>query len=236
MHMNETAAAHVLEVNNIEVIYNKVVQALRGLSLAVPRGQIVALLGSNGAGKSTTLKAISGLLALEDGVVESGSIHFNGQPTAAVAPQQLVRNGLSHVMEGRRVFEDLTVEENLVAATYALTGRSGATPDFDLVYSYFPRLHERRKGLAGELSGGEQQRVAIARAISHKPKLIFADEPTAALDMPTGLAVMNLFKELVHTDGLTIVMTTHDTAMMEQCDVVYTLDDGRITDVRKQVE
>ena len=94
------------------------------------------------------------------------------------------------------------------------------------------RMHHR----PGELSGGEQQRVAIARAISHKPKLIFADEPTAALDMPTGLAVMNLFKELVHTDGLTIVMTTHDTAMMEQCDVVYTLDDGRITDVRKQVE
>jgi len=162
--MTQPTPAHVLEVNNIEVIYNKVVQALRGLSLAVPRGQIVALLGSNGAGKSTTLKAISGLLALEDGVVESGSIHFNGQPTAALAPQQLVRNGLSHVMEGRRVFEDLTVEENLVAATYALTGRKDATPDFDLVYSYFPRLHERRKGLAGYLSGGEQQRPLAARS------------------------------------------------------------------------
>ena len=97
-------------------------------------------------------------------------------------------------------------------------------------------LSARKNSVLGQLSGGEQQRVAIARAISHKPKLIFADEPTAALDMPTGLAVMNLFKELVHTDGLTIVMTTHDTAMMEQCDVVYTLDDGRITDVRKQVE
>ena len=146
---------NVLEVNNIEVIYNKVVQALRGLSLAVPRGQIVALLGSNGAGKSTTLKAISGLLALEDGELKSGSILFNGQPTATLAPQQLVRQGLSHVMEGRRVFEDLTVEENLVAATYALSGRNGVKPDFDLVYSYFPRLHERRKGLAGYLSGGE---------------------------------------------------------------------------------
>jgi branched-chain amino acid transport system ATP-binding protein len=143
--MTEKATDHVLEVNNIEVIYNKVVQALRGLSLAVPRGQIVALLGSNGAGKSTTLKAVSGLLALEDGELESGSILFNGQSTAALAPQQLVRSGLSHVMEGRRVFEDLTVEENLVAATYALTGREGAAkPDFDLVYQYFPRLHERR--------------------------------------------------------------------------------------------
>ena len=164
--MTQPTPANVLEVNNIEVIYNKVVQALRGLSLAVPRGQIVALLGSNGAGKSTTLKAVSGLLALEDGTVESGSIHFNGQPTAALAPQQLVRNGLSHVMEGRRVFEDLTVEENLVAATYALTGRKDATPDFDLVYSYFPRLHERRKGLAGYLSGGEQQTLGLS------PKLV----------------------------------------------------------------
>ena len=179
--MTQPTPANVLEVNNIEVIYNKVVQALRGLSLAVPRGQIVALLGSNGAGKSTTLKAISGLLALEDGVVESGSIHFNGQPTAAVAPQQLVRNGLSHVMEGRRVFEDLTVEENLVAATYALTGRKDATPDFDLVYSYFPRLHERRKGLAGYLSGGEQQMLAIGRALMTNPHLLILDEATEGL-------------------------------------------------------
>ena len=179
--MTQPTPANVLEVNNIEVIYNKVVQALRGLSLAVPRGQIVALLGSNGAGKSTTLKAVSGLLALEDGTVESGSIHFNGQPTAALAPQQLVRNGLSHVMEGRRVFEDLTVEENLVAATYALTGRKDATPDFDLVYSYFPRLHERRKGLAGYLSGGEQQMLAIGRALMTNPSLLILDEATEGL-------------------------------------------------------
>lgn len=146
--MTEQPTDKVLEINNIEVIYNKVVQALRGLSLAVPRGQIVALLGSNGAGKSTTLKAVSGLLALEDGLLASGSVRYNGQSTAQYAPQQLVRLGLSHVMEGRRVFEDLTVEENLVAATYALTGRHQVKPDFDLVYSYFPRLHERRKGLA----------------------------------------------------------------------------------------
>ena len=180
--MTQKATDHVLEVNNIEVIYNKVVQALRGLSLAVPRGQIVALLGSNGAGKSTTLKAVSGLLALEDGQLESGSILFNGQSTAALAPQQLVRSGLSHVMEGRRVFEDLTVEENLVAATYALTGRKEAPkPDFDIVYSYFPRLHERRKGLAGYLSGGEQQMLAIGRALIAQPQLILLDEPSLGL-------------------------------------------------------
>ncbi|MCT9811468.1 ABC transporter ATP-binding protein [Acidovorax sp. Be4] len=179
--MPQQAPDLVLEVNNIEVIYNKVVQALRGLSLAVPRGQIVALLGSNGAGKSTTLKAISGLLALEDGALASGSILFNGSPLTQLAPQQLVRRGLSHVMEGRRVFEDLTVEENLVAATYALTGRPGAKPDFDLVYTYFPRLHERRKGLAGYLSGGEQQMLAIGRALIAQPELILLDEPSLGL-------------------------------------------------------
>lgn len=180
--MSPQAATNVLEVNNIEVVYNKVVQALRGLSLAVPRGQIVALLGSNGAGKSTTLKAVSGLLALENGELESGTVRFNGHSTAGVAPQQLVRQGLSHVMEGRRVFEDLSVEENLVASTYALTGRRGAVkPDFDIVYGYFPRLHERRKGLAGYLSGGEQQMLAIGRALIAQPELILLDEPSLGL-------------------------------------------------------
>ena len=171
----------VLDVNNIEVVYNKVVQVLRGLSLSVPRGQIVALLGSNGAGKSTTLKAISGLLPLEDGAMPAGQIVFDGQPTAGEAPQRLVRRGLAHVMEGRRIFEDLTVEENLVAATYACAGRRAAPRDFDAVYSYFPRLHERRKGLAGYLSGGEQQMLAIGRALVADPRLILLDEPSLGL-------------------------------------------------------
>ncbi|MGE8591065.1 MAG: ATP-binding cassette domain-containing protein, partial [Alcaligenes sp.] len=134
----------MLDINNIEVVYNKAVQVLRGLSLSVPAGSIVALLGSNGAGKSTTLKAVSGLLDLEDGELVRGHIAFNGGDTAGTKPQNLVRAGLAHVMEGRRVFEDLTVEENLVAATYALTGRPDARVDFDLVYGYFPRLFERR--------------------------------------------------------------------------------------------
>ena len=180
--MTPTPPVNVLEVNNIEVVYNKVVQALRGLSLAVPRGQIVALLGSNGAGKSTALKAVSNLLPLEDGLLASGSIGFDGQDTAALAPQQLVRHGLSHVMEGRHVFEDLTVEENLVASTYALSGRAGAAkPDFDSVYQYFPPLYERRKGLAGYLSGGEQQMLAIGRALIAQPTLILLDEPSLGL-------------------------------------------------------
>ena len=139
----------VLEIRNIEVVYNKAVQVLRGLSLAVPRGEVVALLGSNGAGKSTTLKAVSNLLALQDGALTRGEIRYDGAPIAGRAPHALVRAGLLHVMEGRHVFEDLTVEENLVAAGYALTGRTDTRVDFDRVYGYFPRLHERRRNLAG---------------------------------------------------------------------------------------
>jgi len=171
----------ILEVNNLDVVYNKAIQVLRGLSLAVPRGQIVALLGSNGAGKSTTLKAISNLLALQDGAVTAGTVRFDGRDTAALAPHALVRAGLFHVMEGRHVFEDLTVEENLVAGTYALTGRRAVRADFDRVYDYFPRLHERRRGLAGYLSGGEQQMLAIGRALVAEPTLMLLDEPSLGL-------------------------------------------------------
>jgi branched-chain amino acid transport system ATP-binding protein len=184
------AAGAILEVNSIEVVYNKAVQVLRGLSLAVPRGQVVALLGSNGAGKSTTLKAVSGLLALEDGAMPRGQVRFDGADTAGRGPHELVRAGLFHVMEGRRVFEDLTVEENLVAATYALTGRKAAKADFELVYGYFPRLHERRRGLAGYLSGGEQQMLAIGRALVAKPQLMLLDEPSLGL---SPMLVENIF-------------------------------------------
>ncbi|HEY0878772.1 MAG TPA: ABC transporter ATP-binding protein [Zeimonas sp.] len=175
----------VLEVENLEVIYNRAVQALHGLSLSVPRGAIVALLGSNGAGKSTTLKAVSNLLALEDGERTRGAVRFEGTDTARRRPHQLVRAGLFHVMEGRRVFEDLTVEENLLSATYALSGRGAegrsARDRFELVYEYFPRLHERRRGLAGYLSGGEQQMLAIGRALVASPTLMLLDEPSLGL-------------------------------------------------------
>ena len=226
--MTQPTPAHVLEVNNIEVIYNKVVQALRGLSLAVPRGQIVALLGSNGAGKSTTLKAVSGLLALEDGLLASGSVRYNGQSTAQYAPQQLVRLGLSHVMEGRRVFEDLTVEENLVAATYALTGRNQVKPDFDLVYSYFPRLHERRKGLAGYLSGGEQQMLAIGRALIAEPQLMLLDEPSLGL---APLVIKQMFEAIqrINAAGTTVLLAEQNAyAALKIAHRAYVMESGRI--------
>ncbi|QKV54823.1 ABC transporter ATP-binding protein [Comamonas antarctica] len=223
----------VLEVNNIEVIYNKAVQALRGLSLAVPRGQIVALLGSNGAGKSTTLKAISGLLALENGALASGSILFDGLPVAQLAPQQLVRRGLSHVMEGRRVFEDLTVEENLVAASYALTGRSSgrpdARPDYDLVYSYFPRLHERRKGLAGYLSGGEQQMLAIGRALIAEPTLILLDEPSLGLSPRLVEDIFGIIARINAERGTSMLLVEQNaTVALAVAHRGYILENGKI--------
>jgi len=227
--MNLPRKDHVLEVNNIEVIYNKVVQALRGLSLVVPRGQIVALLGSNGAGKSTTLKAISGLLALEDGELKSGSILFNGQTTARQEPQQLVRQGLSHVMEGRRVFEDLTIEENLVAATYALTGRKDAKPDFDLVYTYFPRLYERHKSLAGYLSGGEQQMLAIGRALIAQPQLILLDEPSLGLSPKLVEDIFGIIARINAEQGVSMLLVEQNaTVALAVAHSGYIMENGKI--------
>ena len=232
--MTQKATDHVLEVNNIEVIYNKVVQALRGLSLAVPRGHIVALLGSNGAGKSTTLKAVSGLLALEDGTLDAGTILFNGQSTAQHAPQQLVRAGLSHVMEGRRVFEDLTVEENLIAATYALTGRphtahGAPKPDFDLVYEYFPRLHERRKGLAGYLSGGEQQMLAIGRALIAQPQLILLDEPSLGLSPKLVEDIFTIIARINAERGTSMLLVEQNaTVALAVAHSGYIMENGKI--------
>jgi len=179
-----------LAIDNIEVVYHHSVQVLRGLSLVVPQGQIVALLGSNGAGKTTTLKAVSGLLPLEVGEVRAGAIRFEGERVDAVAPHLLARRGLAHVREGRHVFEDLTVDENLVAATYALIGRR-EKPDPGLIYEYFPQLKDRRAQRAGYLSGGEQQMLAIGRALLGKPRLMLLDEPSLGL---APLVVDDIFK------------------------------------------
>ncbi len=207
------SAAPILEVNNIEVVYNKSVQVLRGLSLAVPRGQVVALLGSNGAGKSTTLKAVSGLLALEDGEMPKGSVQFDGATTARRAPHELVRAGLFHVMEGRHVFEDLTIEENLVAATYALTGRRMARADFDLVYQYFPRLHERRRGLAGYLSGGEQQMLAIGRALIARPTLMLLDEPSLGLSPVLVESIFGIIRRINAEQGVSMLLVEQNASV-----------------------
>ena len=169
-------------VNNVEVIYDHVILVLKGVSLAVPKGAIVALLGANGAGKSTTLKAISNLLLAERGKVTKGSVEFMGERVDGLSPSDLVRRGCIQVMEGRHCFGHLTVEENLLTGAYT---RSGGAPvikrDLDMVYGYFPRLKERRLSLAGYISGGEQQMVAIGRALMSKPKMMLLDEPSMGL-------------------------------------------------------
>ena len=171
----------MLTLKNVEVIYDDVILVLKGLSLHVPKGKIVALLGSNGAGKSTTLKAISGLLEAEDGEVTDGAIELDGERIDRLSPEDVVRRGIFQVMEGRRVFEDLTVDENLVMGGYTRRDRAGLRRDHDLCFDYFPRLKERRKKLAGYLSGGEQQMVAIGRALMARPRLILLDEPSLGL-------------------------------------------------------
>ena len=180
---NGTTRSVLLEVNNVEVIYDHVILVLKGVSLSVPEGSIVALLGANGAGKTTTLKAISNLLRAERGEVTKGSIHYRGERVHALNPSELVRRGLIQVMEGRHCFAHLTVEENLLtgAFTRAREGRARVAEELELVYRYFPRLKERRRAIAGYTSGGEQQMTAIGRALMSKPKMILLDEPSMGL-------------------------------------------------------
>jgi branched-chain amino acid transport system ATP-binding protein len=220
----------LLEIDNIEVVYNKAVQVLRGLSLRVRHGAIVALLGSNGAGKSTTLKSVSGLLALENGEVTAGEIRFKGRSLKGVAPEKLVRGGLFHVMEGRRVFEDLTVEENLVAATYALSGRKNSLNDsYELVYDYFPLLRDRRKQLAGYLSGGEQQMLALGRALIAQPELIMLDEPSLGLAPQLVEEIFTIIARINREQGTAILLVEQNAAVsLAIASYGYIMENGKI--------
>ena len=173
-----TAPAPILDVANIEVIYNSVALVLKGVSLSVPEGGVVALLGANGAGKTTTLKAISNLLRAERGEVTKGAIRFKGERVDRLSPNDLVRRGAIQVMEGRHCFGHLTIEDNLLTGAFTRRdGRAAIARDLEAIYTYFPRLRQRRTALAGYTSGGEQQMCAIGRAMMSRPKMILLDEP-----------------------------------------------------------
>jgi branched-chain amino acid transport system ATP-binding protein len=218
----------MLVLNNIEVIYNDVVLVLKGLSLEVPEGRIVALLGSNGAGKSTTLKAISGLLKPENGEVTDGEILFQGQPIHKKDAAEIVRMGIFQVMEGRRVFEHLTVEENLRAGAYTQSPRHFGN-DLALVYDYFPRLKERRNQVAGFLSGGEQQMLAIGRALMAHPKLIMLDEPSLGLAPLLVAEIFEIIQRINREQGTTILLVEQNARLaLEAAHHAYIMENGRI--------
>jgi branched-chain amino acid transport system ATP-binding protein len=219
----------MLVLKNVEVVYDDVILVLKGLSLEVPRGKIVALLGSNGAGKSTTLKAISGLLHAEEGEVTDGAIELDGERIDRLAPEEIVRRGVFQVMEGRRVFEDLTIDENIEMGAYTRRDRGNLRRDRDLVFEYFPRLRERRKKLAGYLSGGEQQMLAISRALMARPRLILLDVPSLGL---APLLVREIFEILVRVnrDSQTSFLLVEQNANLALgiADYGYIMENGRI--------
>lgn len=218
-----------LEVNNIEVVYHHTIQVLRGLSLAVPEGEIVALLGSNGAGKSTTLKAISGFLPLENGALASGSIRFDGRDISRTPPHQLVRRGLFQVMEGRRVFEDLTVEDNLRVASLALSGRGEAPLSFDAVYEYFPLLRALHRQRAGYLSGGEQQMLAIGRALVARPRMMLLDEPSLGLAPKLVEEIFGIIQRINRERKVSMLLVEQNAAMaLSLASYGYIIENGRI--------
>jgi len=220
----------ILSLNNIEVIYDKVALAIKGVSVEVPQGGMVALLGANGAGKSTTLKSISGLLQSERGEVTRGDIHFMGQDIAGLAPQARVKLGIVQVLEGRRVFEHLTPDENLVAAS-AVVGSSRAemNRNRDMVYAYFPRLHQRRTAQSGFLSGGEQQMLAIGRALMTRPKLLMLDEPSLGLAPFLVAEIFDIVKSINQQEGLSVLLVEQNAiAALEVVSHGYLLENGRI--------
>ena len=227
--MTENGGA-LLAVSNIEVIYDHVILVLKGVSFSVPQGGIVTLLGANGAGKSTTLKAISNLLRAERGEVTKGTIEYMGKPIENLGANALVKRGVIQVMEGRHCFEHLTIEENLLTGAHTRSdGRGRVNDDLELVYSYFPRIKERRKAQAGYISGGEQQMTAIARALMARPNLILLDEPSMGLAPQLVEEIFEIVKRLNQNEKVSFLLAEQNVNMaLRYADHGYVLENGRI--------
>ena len=219
----------VLIVNNIEVVYSHVILVLKGVSLKVKKGGITALLGGNGAGKSTTLKSISNLLASERGEVTKGSVSYSNEYIHDLDPSQLVKKGVIQVMEGRHCFEHLTVEENLLTGAYTRTNNKEVKEDLERVYNYFPRLRDRRTSLAGYTSGGEQQMIAIGRALMAHPTMILLDEPSMGLAPQLVKQIFEIVAEINRKEGVTILLAEQNTNMaLQYAEYAYILENGRV--------
>jgi branched-chain amino acid transport system ATP-binding protein len=223
-------AKPILAVKNIEVIYDHVILVLKGVSLDVKQGGVVALLGANGAGKSTTLKSISNLIRSERGEVTKGAIEFKGERVDGLTPNALVRRGCIQVMEGRHCFGHLTVEENLLTGSFTRRdGRSAIAADMDMVYEYFPRLKERRGSLAGYISGGEQQMTAIGRALMSRPTMVLLDEPSMGLAPQLVEEIFEIVKRLNTEQGVSVLLAEQNTNMaLKYATYGYILENGRV--------
>ena len=227
---DQTETDTLLEVNNIEVIYNHVILVLKGVSLTVSKGGITALLGGNGAGKTTTLKAISNLLRSERGEVTKGSILYKGEKIQDSNPADLVKSGVIQVMEGRHCFEHLTVEENLLTGAYTRKeNKMSIQSDLEMVYSYFPRLKQRRKSQAGYTSGGEQQMCAIGRALMSKPETVLLDEPSMGLAPQLVEEIFEIVKKLNEIEGVSFLLAEQNTNVaLRFAHFGYILESGRV--------
>jgi len=223
-------AATLLSVNNIEVVYDHVILVLKGVSLEVPEKGIVALLGANGAGKTTTLKSISNLLMAERGNITKGTIEYQGEPIQGLSANQLVKRGVIQVMEGRRCFEHLTVEENLLTGAFTRSdGASLIRQDLDLVYSYFPRLKDRRNSTSGYTSGGEQQMTAVGRALMARPKMILLDEPSMGLAPTLVEEIFEIMQQLNEKEQVTFLLAEQNTNIaLRYSHYGYILENGRV--------
>ncbi|MDA1325574.1 MAG: ABC transporter ATP-binding protein [Proteobacteria bacterium] len=219
----------LLDVNNIEVIYDHVILVLKGVSLSVPEGGIVALLGANGAGKTTTLKAISNLLRGERGEVTKGAIIYNGERVDTLMPDALVKRGVVQVMEGRHCFEHLTVDDNLLTGAYTRKNSADIRRDLEMVYGYFPRLKERFRSQAGYTSGGEQQMIAIGRALMARPRMILLDEPSMGLAPQLVEEIFEIVDQLNKQEGVTFLLAEQNTNIaLRHADYGYILENGRV--------
>ena len=225
-----SASENILELKNVRVVYDNVILALHDVTLNVPKGKIVALLGGNGAGKSTTLKSISTMLASERGKVTGGSINYDGNSIENQNPSQMVNMGMVQVLEGRRCFGHLTVEENIISGAYSRKlSRGDINQELEKIYGYFIRLKERRKSQAGFTSGGEQQMIAVARAMMAKPKMLLLDEPSMGLAPQLVAEIFNIVKELNEKEGVSVLLAEQNTNVaLKNADHGYIIETGKV--------
>ena len=219
----------MLKLNNIEVIYSDVILVLKGVSLEVPEGKIVTLLGANGAGKTSTLKAISGVLLTELGEVTDGSIEFDGQPIDRLDPEEIVKLGIVQIIEGRRLFEHLTVEENLLTGAYSRKDSAAVKQDLNKIYGYFPKLGEMKRATSGYLSGGERQMLVMGRALMARPRVMLLDEPSLGLSPLLVKEIFRLIQQINEQEGVSILLVEQNARIaLRLANYGYVMENGRI--------